>query len=390
MKLSIVIPTFNTDDISSLLVALDQQTVQEFDVTVVENGNDRKLLSQQIEGCAISSVIKYIFEDEPGLNHARNLGVRASSGSYIALLDDDCRPAADWVDKILTAHRECPTAGVIGGRVLLDYEQPPPVWLGSEFRRSLAELDYGEEQKMLGRWQHLVGANLSFTRDVFDEVGGFQESLGLNGSDEIIRANDEAEFIQKACLRGLPGAVYEGRALVKHRIPSSRISFEYILRRRFGQGVSDIEHDLLYSGIHKALRTFYNQVFYSRWHIEELERDAAVLSEENAKEMKLKGMLSRVAYLIGAHERLLTRSPEYNIFSLQEKSEEIAFQRGRKLSRAWQSLAGSDPFIQRLKRALYDTRTNYSPFSRVAILVGMVQHELNIHVEPVQNKQEQA
>jgi len=386
MKLSIIVPTFQTEDITPLLSALGQQSVQEFEVIVVENGNPQKFLSQQLKNSVISPVIKHIHELKPGLNRARNLGVRETDGSHIALIDDDCRPAENWVASIINAHQQCPTAGVIGGRVLLDYEQPPPLWLSSEFKRSLAELDYGEEQKKLGRWQHLVGANLSFSRDVFDEVGGFQESLGLKGGDEIIRANDEAEFIQKACLRGLPGAVYEGRAVVHHRIPASRIRFDYILRRRFGQGVSDIEHDLLHSGIHKALRAFYNQVFHSRWHMVELERDAETLSADNAIDLKWRGMLSRVVYLMGARERLLTRIPKYNVLEFQYKAEERAFHRGRKLAISWGCLDEHGSLMNLLERILYDPRTSFSPFIRVAMFAGIVQHELNIHVKAISKK----
>lgn len=387
MKLSIVIPTYQSQDLVPLISSLAKQSEQGFEVIVVENGINQKTLGQQLKDCALSSVITHIHENESGLNRARNLGVLASHGSHIALIDDDCYPDVDWVDKLIKAHQECPLAGVIGGRVLLEFEQNPPSWLNSEFRRSLAELDYGEEQKPLERWQHLVGANLSFSRDVFDEVGGFQESLGLKGGDEIIRANDEAEFIHKACLRGLPGAVYEGRAVLHHQIPASRITFDYLLKRRFGQGVSDIEYDLLHAGLPKAFRSFYSQVFRSRWHLEELNKDSDGLSQGNADDLKWRGMLSRVIYLMGARERLVTRTPAYNVFHLQEKAEEIAFQRGRKLAVSWGCVDDRASLIRLLTRILYDPRTTFSPFIRLAMLVGVVQHELDVQIISVQAKQ---
>lgn len=378
MKLSIIIPTYQSHDIRPLLSGLANQSKLPFEVIVVENGSHQKTLSQLAENESNLN-IKYIHEPLAGLNRARNRGGYASEGSHIAIIDDDCLPHVDWVSSLMNAHLKNPLAGVIGGRVLLDYKAPPPVWLNSEFRRSLAELDYGEEQKTLGRWQHLVGANLSFSRDVFNEVGGFQESLGLKGDEEIIRANDEAEFIHKACLRGLPGAIYEGRAVVRHQIPDTRLTFDYLLRRRFGQGVSDIEYDLFHSGIDKAFRTFYNQVFRSRWHLEELKKDSAGFSKTDSEELLWRGMFARVLYLMGARERLVTLEPEYKVFSPKIKAEEMAFQRGKYLS---QSVIGNNHLSinNLLQRVIYDPRIMFSPFARVALLTGIVNHELNVQL----------
>lgn len=383
MKLSVVIPTYQPHDIRPMLSALSQQSVLPAEVIIVENGNPGKILEQQVRNSGSDFEIKYIHDSLAGLNRARNAGVHASLGSHIAIIDDDCKPDTNWVAGIVKAHMENPQAAVVGGRVLLEYDAEQPLWLSSEFRRSLAELDYGEQQKVLGRWQHLVGANLSFSRDVFDEVGGFEESLGLMGGDEIIRANDEAEFIHKACLRGLPGAIYEGRAVVRHQIPASRLEFDYFLRRRYGQGVSDIEYDLLHSGIEKAIRSFYNKVFHSQWHFEELKRDASLLSQTQAEELLWRGMVARVLYLMGARERLITREPIFKRIKIQVKAEETAYGRGKNLFRP--AVAnGQASLNELLQRALYNPDIKVSPFIRIAMLSGIIQHEFNCMLDPDQ------
>jgi hypothetical protein len=47
-------------------------------------------------------------------------GVRAARGAIVAITEDHCVPAADWVEQTLRAHREFPLAGVIGGAVTND------------------------------------------------------------------------------------------------------------------------------------------------------------------------------------------------------------------------------------------------------------------------------
>lgn len=378
MKLSVVTPTYKPKDIAPLFTALANQQDQEFELVLVENGSDKKSLLNALENFNFSFPFVYIHDKTPGLNRARNLGVRASSGTHIVLIDDDCLPNAEWIGAIKEAHRLYPSAGVIGGRVLLKHKQPPPVWLNTEFRRSLAELDYGKELKPLGRWQHLVGANLSFSRTFYDQVGGFQESFGLSGDENIIRANDEAEFINKTSMRGLPGAVYAGTAVVEHAIPEYRTEFESLLKRRFGQGVSDVEYDLLQSGINRAFRTFYTQVFQSQWHLNELNEDRIHMSEEASLECLWRGMLARVVYLMGARERLITLTPVFNVLNAVGTVEIKAYQRGREMTGIESHTIEKPLAVELMQRTLYQARTTLSPFTRVALAAGMASHDLEI------------
>lgn len=387
MKLSVIVPTYKPRDIMPLLSGLLQQSDQDFELVVVENGSEERSLAHQLECCAFNLSPIYKHEKKSGLNKARNLGVLASSGSHIAFIDDDCRPDHYWVANLKEAHRQYPSAGVIGGRVLLKHEKPPPFWLNTEFRRSLAELDYGDELKALGRWQYLVGANLSFSRTVFDEVCGFQEGFGLNGDEAITRANDEAEFIQKAGMRGLPGAVYAGAAVVEHHVPFYRTKFESLLIRRFGQGVSDVEYDILQSGFNRALRLFYTQVFQSRWHLNELEKYSSDLSEDESMECMWRGMLARVVYLMGIRERLISSTPVFNVFSTIGTVESTAYRRGREMAGLEVHNVEKPLATELLQRILYEARTTISPFTRVAMAAGVASHDLNIRLQAMGTEQ---
>src|SRR4051794_33433367 len=45
--------------------------------------------------------VQLVHEPTKGSSRARNAGIRAASGSIIAITDDDCYPAEDWVDRIM-------------------------------------------------------------------------------------------------------------------------------------------------------------------------------------------------------------------------------------------------------------------------------------------------
>ncbi len=84
---SVVIPTYNRallipETIKSVL----NQTFRDFEIIVVDDGssdNTREVVS--------AFPVTYIKQENQGLPNARNTGIRASGGQYIAILDsDDC------------------------------------------------------------------------------------------------------------------------------------------------------------------------------------------------------------------------------------------------------------------------------------------------------------
>ena len=86
---SAVITTYNRkklliESIKSVL----QQTYKNIEIIVVNDGGDKNI-EQLINSNINSNSIKYIYKENGGLSSARNTGIKASNGSYIAFLDDD-------------------------------------------------------------------------------------------------------------------------------------------------------------------------------------------------------------------------------------------------------------------------------------------------------------
>src|SRR5215813_4821970 len=86
---SIVIPAYSVAAfISETLASVFAQTVQDFEVILINDGSpDTPELETQIE--AFRDRIIYVRQDNLGAGAARNAGLRASSGTYVAFLDGD-------------------------------------------------------------------------------------------------------------------------------------------------------------------------------------------------------------------------------------------------------------------------------------------------------------
>jgi len=88
-KVSVIIPTFNSaqyimEGIQSVLT----QSFKDFEIIVIDDGstdNTKEILKPYIE----DGLIRYIYQTNQGPGAARNTGIKAGKGEYIAFLDAD-------------------------------------------------------------------------------------------------------------------------------------------------------------------------------------------------------------------------------------------------------------------------------------------------------------
>lgn len=86
---SVVIPTYNRADLlEEALSSVLQQTYQDFEVIIVDDGSTDDT-RERVAALQSDPRMRYVYQENHGLAGARNTGIRASRGDYIALLDDD-------------------------------------------------------------------------------------------------------------------------------------------------------------------------------------------------------------------------------------------------------------------------------------------------------------
>jgi GT2 family glycosyltransferase len=119
---------------------------------------------------------------------ARNAGVAASSGDVLAFIDDDSMVHPDWLAALVKTYRD-ETIGAVGGRVIempepfCDEVKGSPRMLITPSGRVIGK-DRGVLSTEVIEVDHLGGGNMSFRREVLEQVGGFDANYTLTNYRE--------------------------------------------------------------------------------------------------------------------------------------------------------------------------------------------------------------
>ncbi len=131
-RLSVVIPTRNgARRLPELLDALASQNDpgREWEVLVVDNNSTDGTAEvvRAFDGELLRGVsIRLVGESRQGVGFARQRGVDEAEGDWIAFLDDDTRPACDWLERALSFIRGKPGIAAVSGRIHPRFESLPP------------------------------------------------------------------------------------------------------------------------------------------------------------------------------------------------------------------------------------------------------------------------
>src|ERR1700724_1806988 len=121
---SLVVATLGrTEELGRLFASILDQGLTDIEVIVVDQNPDDRLCPY-IENLSKSVACKHIHETGHGVSWARNRGLEAAAGEFVAFPDDDCsyspgllRGVADW----LRAH---PSYGLLAGGSVDDMGTP--------------------------------------------------------------------------------------------------------------------------------------------------------------------------------------------------------------------------------------------------------------------------
>lgn len=148
----------------------------------------------------------------PGIPRARNIGAGAATGRLLAFCDSDDVVGPDWVAAFSAAVR---VDGLAGGRILAVHADGTPK--PEVFGAGLIGTSY---------LPHVSNCNCAITRNLFNAVGGYDESLPRYGFEDV----DLSWRVQES---GFP-LLYVDDAVVHFTLSSNAAS----IRKRFrlGQG----------------------------------------------------------------------------------------------------------------------------------------------------------
>jgi len=225
-------------------IAISQLAVE---IVVCDNDHRQSAAPVVAQAAAQAQIpVGYVCEPIQSIARARNRLVQASRGSWIAFIDDDELPAANWLLALWRVVQNPGTAGA-KGPVYRCLPADAPQWL-SEMPYRGANLPAAGTPLAVDR---LSGGNILLRRSLLgiDEVGSapFDIRFGLRGGEDILAYG--RLVLGGSVIRAAPDAI------VQEIWDTSRVSLAWFLRRAFrsGQVWADVEA-LLYGGARKAVR----------------------------------------------------------------------------------------------------------------------------------------
>jgi len=220
------------DDLVRSVNSLRTQTVPPAEVLVVVDHNPELLARARAE---LTQVRVLPNTGPKGLSGGRNTAWAEACGDIVAYIDDDAHADIDWIERLLDAYRT-PQVLAVGGAVLPQWETGRPSWMAEELDWVVG-CTYRGLPEVRSTVRNLIGANMSFRRQVLADLGGFDTGLGRRGHDGA--GCEETEVCIRALQRHQDGEViFEPAARVWHRVPEERASWEYFVRRCRAEGRS--------------------------------------------------------------------------------------------------------------------------------------------------------
>lgn len=226
MRVSVCIPAMRAETLPAAIRSVRRQTFTDWELLVVVQG-ERPAAAPAAEAALRGDARgRVIAIPTRGLSRARNAGFAHARGDLIAVMDDDCEAAPDWLAVLVAALDADPEAGVVGGALVA----PPRT------RRLSVCPEMVPVEGRFDPWEGApppgwdwVGGNFMVRRSLVDRVGDFDEWLGAG--TEFASA-EELDYKLRIEALGIP-MLATPRAVV-HHTHGTRTGLRAVLRHHRG------------------------------------------------------------------------------------------------------------------------------------------------------------
>lgn len=245
MLVTVAICTWNRQDLLDLTLSemhkLEIPSGIEWELLVVNN-NCTDNTDDVLKRHSGKLPIKRLLEKSQGHSHARNCAIDAAQGELILWTDDDVLVDSAWLAEHVKAAEAWPDASFFGGRVEPHFFSTPPNWLSEtlhHLRGVYALVDFGDAPLDLDRDHMPVGANFSIRTDVQRR---YRYDPRFGRKRTALMSADETTVIWRILDDGLCGR-WVPAARIRHCIPDSRQTLDYVRRFFLWQGRFSAIHD---------------------------------------------------------------------------------------------------------------------------------------------------
>jgi glycosyltransferase involved in cell wall biosynthesis len=187
----------------------------DFEVLVVDNApsdDATRRLTSRLE-------VRYAREDRPGLDWARNRGLKESRGEIVAFVDDDARPDRGWLRALASAFDHPEVSAVSGMVVAQELETRAQILfefdlggMTQSLERRTIRRSRATARDLLWASSFAVGTNMAYRRSVFEGERAFDPALDVGTPTG---SGGDLEMCHRLVANGHT-MVYEPAALVWH------------------------------------------------------------------------------------------------------------------------------------------------------------------------------
>ncbi len=214
--ITVVVCTRNrTKQLAECLHSLLAIEYDNYEIIVVDNAPDNEDTYYLVK----SLPVRYVREDRPGLNWARNRGIAEASHKIIAFTDDDVQVDRYWLQAIGKSFVNPDLMSTTGFVAPKELETPAQILfelgyggMGHGFKRRRVHRDTLTPRQVLWASSFGVGANMAFRKDVFEKIGIFDVALDVGTPS---RGAGDIEMFHRLVTQGNL-LMYEPAMLVWH------------------------------------------------------------------------------------------------------------------------------------------------------------------------------
>lgn len=217
------------DNLYSCIDSLFDQTYSNYEILVI---SENKEIKDNVKS-KYDSVNIVHFDNDGGVSKARNEAIKYADGDILAYIDNDASADPRWLDEIVKSYDKDIIA--VGGKSIPDWETIKPPYLPNEFLWLVGAThkNHPDDGTMV---RSTFGCNMSFRKEVLEELGGFNDNLGKDHGYNL--QGEEPELGLRMMDEYGKGMYYNSDAIVYHKVEQDQTSIMWLSNRAYLQGVT--------------------------------------------------------------------------------------------------------------------------------------------------------
>ena len=238
MKYSIIVPVFNRpDEVDELLQSLTEQTLNDFEVIIVEDGSS-KPCKEVCDRYAGKLDLKYFAKANSGPGQSRNYGAERAQGQWLIVLDSDVVLPRTYIEEVEREMQRLPADAFGGPDRAHESFTPTQKAISYSMTSFFTTGGIRGGKKKLDKF-FPRSFNMGIRRDIYQQLGGFSK----------MRFGEDIDFSYRIVEAGYQPRLFP-EAWVWHK---RRTDFRKFFRQVYNSGIARINLEKRHPGTMKLV-----------------------------------------------------------------------------------------------------------------------------------------